>query len=262
MQQVRWAVLALAAVCALLVLLLSRGAVSRFQAQSAPFELVVSRYAEDLEWLNAAPFDAFDSVLVYDKNNDDLASTPPPARARVVKLPNVGREGHTYLHHIIKNWDQLADVTVFVPASSATSSYKQKKVHWVVERALTTRNSAFPDQASSSLVEELGDFTTEEYKSSDERNAALNPESSLAPSRHRPLRVWLEAHGLPDVDGVTYHGIFAVSRAHIHRQPREFYEHLIRDLQDHSSPEAGHFLERSWLSVFHPVPPECRQSTE
>lgn len=259
MKLVRRVAVAVAIACVFLVLL-SHKDVSFFQAKNASYELVVSRFAEDLDWLDAPPFDAFDSVAIYDKSDDEVSQTPPPARSHVTKLPNVGREGHTYLHHIIHNWDRLADVTVFLPGSSATSSTKYNKARWVAESALATRNSAFPDQAMHSLVEQEGDLKVTAYKSSDQKNAARNPETSLAPSQHRPLRVWLQAHGLPDVDGATYHGIFAVSRAHIRRQPREFYEQLIRDLEGHSSPEAGHFLERSWLSVFHPVPPECRRS--
>lgn len=31
-----------------------------------------------------------------------------------VELPNVGREGHTFIHHIVTRYDRLADVTLFV----------------------------------------------------------------------------------------------------------------------------------------------------
>ena len=33
------------------------------------------------------------------------------------RLPNVGRESHTYLHHIVANYDHLASVTVFTQGS-------------------------------------------------------------------------------------------------------------------------------------------------
>ncbi|KEQ76285.1 hypothetical protein M436DRAFT_39398 [Aureobasidium namibiae CBS 147.97] len=36
---------------------------------------------------------------------------------RVLQLPNLGREGHTYLHHIISSWDDLAAQTFFLQAS-------------------------------------------------------------------------------------------------------------------------------------------------
>lgn len=34
----------------------------------------------------------------------------------VVQLPNVGREGHTYLHHIVEQWEDLAAQTFFLQA--------------------------------------------------------------------------------------------------------------------------------------------------
>jgi hypothetical protein len=64
-------------------------------------QLVVSRYGENVSWthnLDAVP------VVVYDKGD----AQAPGA------LPNVGREAHTYLHHIVTHYEHLADVTVFV----------------------------------------------------------------------------------------------------------------------------------------------------
>jgi hypothetical protein len=36
---------------------------------------------------------------------------------KIIQLPNVGREGHTYLHHMISSWDDLAAQTFFLQAS-------------------------------------------------------------------------------------------------------------------------------------------------
>jgi hypothetical protein len=32
---------------------------------------------------------------------------------RIYRVPNVGREGHTFLHHIVEHYDNLADHTLF-----------------------------------------------------------------------------------------------------------------------------------------------------
>ena len=45
-------------------------------------------------------------------------------------------------------------------------------------------------------------------------------------------------------------GIMAVPRAAIHYLPVEFYENLREQVGGSVEPETGHFLERSWLSVF------------
>jgi hypothetical protein len=52
---------------------------------------------------------------------------------KVIKLPNLGREGGTYLYHIIKNYDNLSDYTIFTQANpvdhiwydNAEKSYKE-----------------------------------------------------------------------------------------------------------------------------------------
>ncbi len=67
------------------------------------FELVVARYAEDLAWVRNIPPQI--RVTVYDKNGD----APYPG---AIRLPNVGREAHTYLHHIVKRYDTLAPLTI------------------------------------------------------------------------------------------------------------------------------------------------------
>ena len=61
-------------------------------------ELVVARYLEDLSWVNNIPPQI--NARIYDKSPSG-------------NTPNVGREAHTYLHHICENYDALPDLTVF-----------------------------------------------------------------------------------------------------------------------------------------------------
>lgn len=185
----------------------------------------------------------------------------PPGSARVVRLPNVGRCDHTYLHHIVDAWDRLADVTIFVPGSCATSRSKWNKLQWIVGHVGRTGDSAFPVDlvTDDPVYMALGDFMLNSYVASAPSNAAINPESSLQLSRHRPYGIWYYAAfpDLPPVHEVVYQGVFAVSRRHIRQHGRERYQRLLSYLDSHSNPEAGHYMERGWLAAFHPVPREC-----
>ena len=73
--------------------------------------VVVARYREDLRWL--APVARWATrVFVYDKGGgevreEDRGLYARPNVTRVV-LPNVGREAHTYLHHMVEHYDALA----------------------------------------------------------------------------------------------------------------------------------------------------------
>jgi hypothetical protein len=70
-------------------------------------QLVVAWYKEDISWLN--DIDCFDNIVVYRKGD----ITPPDLHCDFIDLPNVGREAHTHVHHIVNNYDNLYDITVF-----------------------------------------------------------------------------------------------------------------------------------------------------
>jgi hypothetical protein len=72
-------------------------------------ELVVARYNEDLEWLKQIPKDI--KITVYNKGLENI-------NIPYIKLPNIGRESHTYLQHIITNYNNLADQTIFCQGDS------------------------------------------------------------------------------------------------------------------------------------------------
>ena len=65
--------------------------------------LVIAKYKEDISWINKIKNH---NITVYDKSEDPIKDS--------IKLPNVGREGHTFLYHIVQNYDNLDDITVFL----------------------------------------------------------------------------------------------------------------------------------------------------
>jgi len=71
--------------------------------------LVVAHYQEDLSWLREAA--QICDVTVYHKDARYAQSCVSGVREE--HLPNIGREGHTYYQHVVKNYDHLDDVTVF-----------------------------------------------------------------------------------------------------------------------------------------------------
>lgn len=73
-------------------------------------ELVVAWYEEDIGWIADANLEPW--TTVYAKGSG--MRYPPTFERPPVPLPNVGRESHTYVYHIVQNYDNLADVTFFV----------------------------------------------------------------------------------------------------------------------------------------------------
>lgn len=62
-------------------------------------QVVIARYNEPIEWASG-----FNTVL-YNKGSFLEGSIP---------LENIGREAHTFLHHIVTRYDELAEYTCFV----------------------------------------------------------------------------------------------------------------------------------------------------
>ncbi|EPE31960.1 hypothetical protein GLAREA_12042 [Glarea lozoyensis ATCC 20868] len=94
---------------------------------SSTFDIVVSAYTEDPEsikqMLDSIKRTAYVSnvqtnIILYTKNQEaNLTELKESTGAdTVILLDNAGREGGTYLYHIVKNWDVLAEKTMFIQA--------------------------------------------------------------------------------------------------------------------------------------------------
>jgi hypothetical protein len=58
-------------------------------------EVVIAKYNENISWSHYLPV----PVTVYDKSKD---------------IPNIGREGETFLRHIVERYDSLSEKTLFL----------------------------------------------------------------------------------------------------------------------------------------------------
>ncbi|OIO01826.1 MAG: hypothetical protein AUJ49_07120 [Desulfovibrionaceae bacterium CG1_02_65_16] len=78
-------------------------------AEQQQIGVVVARYAEDVAWLAKLGLPG----VVYNKGPELPAGILPPG-VRIAALPNIGREAHTYLAHIIANYAALPAHTAFL----------------------------------------------------------------------------------------------------------------------------------------------------
>jgi hypothetical protein len=219
--------------------------VEGFTSKKEPtYEVVVARYAEDLSWIRNIPFLANKAITIYNKG-DPLKNKIPGAK--IEKLPNIGREGHTYLHHIIENYDNLADITMFLPGSTWT--FEQKRFQ------LNTMISYLQNGIYKSIIVGINDpkkvplefnFEISKYEPTSRENMKKNGEVYTQRAKIRPYGKWLDALFPGEtIKCITYRGVVVATREDIQKRPKEFYQNLIKHL-DSSNPEAGHFVERSW----------------
>lgn len=221
-------------------------------------DLVVSRFTEDLAWLPRLPLHVFSRIFVYNKGDDDFEMPCEVKHFEVIKLPNVGKCDHSFLYHIMTRYYDLATSTVFL-SGVCHQNEKWFNAMVTVLLASATHSSAFVTHEMSPNVRDamfMLNFTT--YESKDMKNREKLGTNALQPSVYRPFGIWYhKMFGDVQIKHVAYFGIFAASREHIHQRSIDSYVELYTCVNTHPNPEVGHYLERSWLAVFHPVPSQC-----
>jgi hypothetical protein len=97
----------------------------RNYVSEVPVEVVLSMYKEPVEEvsklisnLRSMPTlsDAHFTIYIKNSEADNENIRQKVGADGVVTLPNIGREGETYLNHILNRWDSLARQTIFLQA--------------------------------------------------------------------------------------------------------------------------------------------------
>lgn len=216
----------------------------------AAVDLVVARYNEDLSFLNNEPFKG-NRIICYNKGPTLVTC---PDCIDVIQLANVGKCDHTYLYHIINNYDNLADVTVFLPGSCLHDAIKRYKTYHTLDYIKDSKTSVFIGTSKVSQSE-LYNFTLNSHLTGSLENQKVNSSAALKPCSIQPFGNWYKQNfGNTTLKMIDYTSIFAVAREHIIQHPKSYYEKLISYIDDDISPECGHYIERSWVTIFSPLP--------
>lgn len=252
-------------ICIFLILaascLLRKEYYTDYKERKPRIDIVVSRYAENLDWLCKEFFlsklreDRQYNIIIYNKGDDFqlLNCLPKNVSLSVKKLENVGRCDHTYLYHIYHHYNSLADVTIFLPGSCDMQN-KIERTKQIVEYAINNIKTALICEDYQDVKKKLYDFQLDNYVASNQINAEKNSSREMQHSNIRPFGKWFEhIFGKDEViNCINFYGIFAVSQKDIHKRSKKFYGVLIDMLDKHNNPEVGHYIERSWFAMFHP----------
>ena len=195
-------------------------------------EVVVAHYTENLNWLRNLPTGL--QTTVYHKNTDESAEY------KGILLPNVGREAHTYLHHLVSRYDSLAEWTVFCQGKPFDHAYDFKKS--------LQQFAVNPSDISPTGFLWLGHLIDTD---DDQGHRLFRPWSKNEDGRGLDLRGFHRA--LFGTDGPERYTFvlgaqFAVHRDLVYQQPLPFYEKA--QAISISFPDAAHCYERSWDRIF------------
>jgi hypothetical protein len=218
---------------------------------SSYIQIIVSRYNETLDWILEYPFNLY-KYIVYNKGiNQDFIKNNV---SQIINLPNVGRCDHTYLYHIVTNFNNLAKITVFFPGSIGSMYHKKNNAIKILKNILKYKTAIFLSSYTPSVKNTFNDFILNNWTCSDPVNSALNPENKLCPAIIRPFGKWFQYHfGNIIVKYYCMQGILSIHKFDIIKHPIGRYEQLLNAVARHSNPEVGHYIERAWGAIFHPI---------
>ena len=210
-------------------------------------QFVIAHYKEDLSWL--API--VDSSVIYTKGGASTAARYPE---RTLWLPNIGREGHTYLHHIVTAYDSLPEVTIFLQGriddhvSLEPAEIREKSAHTKPGELIT-----FPWRELE-LFDCWKGIPWEEYPCWENWSSMTCKRAPRSAGQY--FQDLLGYDHLPDSIGFQPGANFAVHKKTIRRRSRTFYEKLLQTIflgkMAHVNPETGHYMERFWLAIWRP----------
>lgn len=199
-------------------------------------QVVVSRFNEGLSWVWARRF----VTIIYNKG------LPLETELEQVCLPNVGRESHSFLWHIVNNYDALADQTIFCQGNP-TDHLGQTTI-WEMLEAIDGARFVVPRFWTGREFGEDGQLVHwGPWKAKLDSGAMRKSDLSMAEWFTKYVGVDILAIG-----HLTYTlgANFGVRKDVIHRRPKEFYQAMLETVSGHIDPEESYFVERAWLYVF------------
>jgi hypothetical protein len=184
-------------------------------------KIVVARYNEDISWTKQ-----FTNVLIYNKGKD-LDNT----EYNVIKLNNVGREGHTFYKHIYDNYDNLDEHTIFLQGDpfAHTINLIDKLNKYINNKNLKYERIGYTELRCwlSGCKIHIGLPIKEVYK-------------KLFGSEKEEMEFFF-----------TGGGQFIVSKEIILSRPKNFYLKIVKLLEYDVDPIEGYIIERINELIFH-----------
>ena len=197
------------------------------------FQIVVARYNEDISYL--IPF--ANVCVIYNKGDNNI----PIEFTNIIHLPNIGRESHTYLYHIINNYNNIAENTIFIQGNI--------KDHRLLNFKDYIINKDFTGHLSENNIMILKSNINHKGKYLKDLKDGLLKKSKYTPYQFINDILCIDLRKEYKIN-IVWGANFSVSKSLIQNKPIEYYKSIIKYVEYHNNPEEGHYFERSWYLIF------------
>jgi hypothetical protein len=243
--------------------------IKRNESISRPpmIDIVVAYYGVSIDWLFEAvkkfPKDTC-RVWIYYKNDDKAMIDKYRGLVwSFVKLDNIGRCDHSYVYHIVNNYNskKLAPMTLFIKDSAIVRHSDNSDVlQWINKgiQDILSGDDRFNGLAVS-FPEDLYNWQLDEYSMAHDQNGNKDPYTK-APKFLRPFHRWMDVvmegvnASVIDITRANYGGVFFFKTSAITRIPLKNWVRIGISISLGPNLEIGHYLERSWMYLLDVAP--------
>ena len=247
---------------------------------TVPITIVVAHCKQSLDWLsitldelhNSHPHYLIRDVIIYSKCGKAVEGYYSKSTT-VIRLPNVGRCDHTYLH-FIANMKLTDGVVLFLKDTRHVywefkTKNEEKKLNEglafthsyaaMIEKALSPAqfccrqyiDSTKTGIANAVITKILLSWFREEYN--ENLNLyALNSRDETPFANHTNMLAWTKQMDISfprPLTSVCYGGVFAVSVNRLREIDQRTWQRLEVSLSRGNNIQEGHFMERTWSAL-------------
>jgi hypothetical protein len=191
--------------------------------QQPTVDLVIASYGEDLSWMKWIPENW--RVFLYNakegRENFPVGATP-------IRVPNGGREAGQYLQHLVQNYGDHSDYTLFVQGMPFDHEPTA-----LIKKFLGEPFGPHPMQYIGALPPVKGGLFIPCHGDVEKALRKAYGEEQISP----PIIFSVGAQ-------------FYIKREVILDRPKEFYEKLLENAYDPQWFSFGHMMEANWGCVF------------
>jgi hypothetical protein len=192
-------------------------------------DVVIARYKEKLDWVEKFDLSRASNVrfYLYDKSDESFEVS---VLHNYKKLPNIGREAHTFLHHIVSNYDNLAEETLFLQGNPFDHQVNINRLQDLIEH-----KANYSDYRTFAIVTNQDLFVA---RSKHEYNIIF--QTMYEQKYSNPPQYWFSS-------GAQY----IVKKEAIHRHSKESWSKLLS--MSETEQQFPWSMERIWMYIYSDV---------
>jgi hypothetical protein len=205
--------------------------------------IIIAYYNENIDWISNINTN-YSEVYLYNKSGKTLNIN---SNINVIELPNIGRESHTYLYHIINNYSNLPNECIFLQGNPFDHSIPEKELFEIINNTDNSMEHFIYLTKFKLFLEKNQDLTFKEHGF---LYSYWQNEHNLSSCI---VKIYNELY--PNFISTLFApgALFLVNKENIYKNSLEFYKkclNILLNSENLTDPPEGHAFERLWYHIF------------